>query len=179
MIRGAVTLEVMRVGNSAALAAIWAGLSLAMAPPAIAAGNGVHVDPGSPAGKQYAIPIPTARSEAAGGQGATGSANPPLFGVGVTPGGAAASAGASSGGATTGTRAARKTGGRFNGRRGAGAASTRQAKQSGAQAAGVRARDAASQSNAVGGTSWLPLLGGGALVLLIGGGGGFLLRRSL
>jgi hypothetical protein len=171
----------MRVGNSAALAAAWAGLSLAMAPPAIAAGNGVHVDPGSPAGKVYAIPIPSARSEAAGGQGASGSSNPPLFGVGVTPGGAAASAGASSGGAATGTRAARKTGGRFNGRRSPGAASTKRAKRPGlnAQVAAVPARDPSSQSNAVGGTSWLPLLGGGALVLLIGGGGGFFLRRSL
>lgn len=176
MTEDGVSLNLMRVGNSAALAAAWAGLSLAMASPAIAAGNGVHADPGSPAGKQYAIPIPTARSEAAGGQGAAGSANPPIFGVGVTPGGAAASAG----GATTGTRAGRGTGGRVNGRRGAGA-STKQAQESAvdAQAAGVSARDPASQSNAVGGTSWLPLLGGGVLVLLIGGGGGFLLRRSL
>ncbi|MEO6857092.1 MAG: hypothetical protein ABI323_00665, partial [Solirubrobacteraceae bacterium] len=159
------------------LAAAWAGLSLAIAAPAFAAGNGVHVDPGSPAGKQYAIPIPAARSMAAGGQGATGSANPPLFGVGVTPGGVAAMTGASS----TGARAARSTGGRSNARRRAGAAQTKRAKRSGLgpQAAGVAARDPSSQSNAVGGTSWLPLLGGGALVLLIGGGGGFLLRRSL
>ena len=53
---------------------------------ALALEPGVHVDPGSPAGKQYQIPIATARSEAAGGSGASNS-TAPAFGVGVTPSG--------------------------------------------------------------------------------------------
>ena len=62
-------------------------------PPASSPGNGVTVDPGSPSGKEYAIPIDTARREAAGGSapgpGSTGSGPTsgtpaaPLFGVGV------------------------------------------------------------------------------------------------
>src|ERR1700760_2092560 len=87
----------MRVGIP--MAVVLASLGLIAAGPALAApGNGVHVDPGSPAGKQYAIPIPSARSETSGqkaGSG-SGSTNPPLFGVGVTPSaGAAIAAGAS------------------------------------------------------------------------------------
>ncbi len=76
----------MRVGIL--MAVVLASLGLITAGPALAApGNGVHVDPGSPAGKQYAIPIPSARSETSGraGSSGSGSSNPPLFGVGVTP----------------------------------------------------------------------------------------------
>jgi hypothetical protein len=173
----------MRVGTRATLAAVSLSFVLVTAGPAMAApGNGVHVDPGSPAGKQYAIPIPSARSETSGQNGAAGSANPPLFGVGVTPGGAAATGGASgvaaAGAGTTvgqGTKAgaagpnSRRTAARGRRRHGSTAVPTP-----------VRtAQHPSTQSNAVGGTSSLPLLGGGALVLLIGGGGGFLLRRNL
>ena len=43
---------------------------LAAAPaPAGAVEPGVHVDPGSPAGKEYALPLEQARREAAGGAG--------------------------------------------------------------------------------------------------------------
>ena len=51
--------------------------------------SGVHTDPGSPAGKQYVLPISSARGETSGGQ--SGSSSPPLFGAGVTPGASAAS----------------------------------------------------------------------------------------
>jgi hypothetical protein len=53
--------------------------------------RGVHVDPGSPAGKEYAIPIERARREASGGTKLTTSAAPtqtaavPLFGQGIKP----------------------------------------------------------------------------------------------
>lgn len=50
---------------------------------------GVHVDPGSPAQKEYAIPLDQARGNAATPGGKTAaSANrgaPALFGVGITP----------------------------------------------------------------------------------------------
>ncbi len=45
---------------------------------------GVHVDPGSPAGKEYQIPVASARSLSAGQKDGSSGANPPLFGVGVT-----------------------------------------------------------------------------------------------
>jgi hypothetical protein len=172
----------MRVGTRAAVAAVLTSFTLATAGPAMAgSGNGVHVDPGSPAGKQYAIPIPSARSETSGPNGAAGSANPPLFGVGVTPGGAAATGGASG---TTANSSGTATGGSTRARAESAArrrsVSHRKRTGSAATTPIVRSSDHTSPvSNAVGGTSWLPLLGGGALVLLIGGGGGFFLRRSL
>jgi|SRR5829696_7351368 len=52
------------------------------APPAAAQEDGVFVDPDSPAGKEYAIPLDEARREAAGGGGA-GRAGQPLFGAGI------------------------------------------------------------------------------------------------
>jgi hypothetical protein len=54
--------------------------------------RGVHVDPGSPAGKEYAIPIERARREASGGSKITSgnattqaAAPVPLFGQGIKP----------------------------------------------------------------------------------------------
>src|SRR3954469_21205866 len=70
---------------------------LAIGPPAGASAEdepGVHADPGSPAGKEYVIPLEGARREASGGGGSAGSqsggggggsaASPaPLFGAGI------------------------------------------------------------------------------------------------
>ena len=75
--------------------------ALAVSGPARAASSGVHVDPNSPPGKEYAIPLLTARGgsggaattppaktgQAAGGQvSGTGqpAANSALFGAGIT-----------------------------------------------------------------------------------------------
>jgi hypothetical protein len=61
------------------IAATLAGPGVAAAAPA----RGVHIDPGSPAGKQYAIPLGQARSTGAPAHvSATGSAQ--LFGAGIT-----------------------------------------------------------------------------------------------
>jgi hypothetical protein len=78
-------------------------LSVALVGPSasFAAEPGVHVDPNSPAGKEYQLPLETARQQAAGGtatggrgsggsgaRGATSTAGPssaPLFGQGITP----------------------------------------------------------------------------------------------
>src|ERR1700761_8477411 len=91
----------------AVLIAAVGGLAPAQALAGGGPGGGVHVDPGSPAGKQYAIPIPSARSETSGqsGSSGSGSSNPPLFGVGVTPGaaGVAATVGGSTAQAGKGT----------------------------------------------------------------------------
>lgn len=85
-------------------------LGLTLTPSAGAQERGVFVDPESPAGKEYAIPLEQARREAAGGAGGreggaggSGSGAQPLFGVGIGRAkGASASGGdgtAASGGA--------------------------------------------------------------------------------
>lgn len=73
--------------------------SLAAAPGAGALEPGVHVDPGSPAGKEYAFPLDRARRDAGGssrvhgrghskpGSRQSDSTTPGLFGQGITPGG--------------------------------------------------------------------------------------------
>lgn len=168
----------MRVGIQASVAVVLSGMALATAGPALAnaGNNGVHVDPGSPAGKQYAIPIPSARSETSGQQGGSGSSNPPLFGVGVTPAGAAATGASPATTSGSPSRAKLPHGVTRSAahRRTPNHGATRSAPSTTAQNV-----SRAAEKNAVGGTSWLPLLIGGVLVLVIGGGGGFFLRRSL
>lgn len=88
-------------------AAILAGLGAA---PAGAAEKGVHFDPGSPAGTEYALPLSQARNEASGKSGVAkdGSVEPaPLFGQGV--GGPGGSTGAESR-SGAGTGGAQRTG---------------------------------------------------------------------
>jgi hypothetical protein len=55
-------------------------------PAGAAAEEGVFVDPGSPAGKEYAIPLAQARRDASGDQGSAPKASndAPLFGQGIT-----------------------------------------------------------------------------------------------
>jgi hypothetical protein len=137
-------------------------------------GSGVHVDPGSPAGKQYVIPLPAARRETSGGQaGGSGSANPPLFGVGVTSASGAHSSGSSGTAARTGSRPTAKARIRSLSR-----PSRASKARVGSRPAATSGAQPSHRAAAIGSTSWLPLLGGGVLVLLIGGGGGLLLRRS-
>lgn len=68
------------VGVAALLASLAGG-----AGDAVAQGDGVHVDPKTPAGKEYALPLETARRDAAGGasEGASSDAAP-LFGAGIS-----------------------------------------------------------------------------------------------
>jgi hypothetical protein len=79
-----------RVPPSRRTAFITVLLGLTLAPFASAQERGVFVDPDSPAGKEYAIPLEQARGEAAGdssgregGGVANGSSAQPLFGVGI------------------------------------------------------------------------------------------------
>jgi hypothetical protein len=83
------------------------------APVAAAAEPGVHVDPGSPAGKEYALPVDQARHDAGGAAtgGGSGSGGGPSSGSGSTGGGALFGAGVrpsgqrpGTGGSTTGGR---------------------------------------------------------------------------
>ena len=58
--------------------------ALAFAAPAAALQSGVFVDPGSPAGKEYAFPLSVLRGQGAGHVSPTDAAEP-LFGVGISP----------------------------------------------------------------------------------------------
>jgi len=70
--------------------------SAAVAPVAVAQEDGVTVDPGSPSGKEYALPIDRARAQAAEGGGSGSPAQKaPLFGEGVDGDGAGAGRGGS------------------------------------------------------------------------------------
>jgi hypothetical protein len=89
---------------------VLAALAAAMSDPEPARAQGVHFDPDSPAGKEYAIPLEQARNEAAGttpeGSGEIGrkeesSTFAPLFGVGIGTGGGAGTAAGAGRGANT------------------------------------------------------------------------------
>jgi len=82
------------------------GLVLALPVPAAAQIDpGINYDPGSPAGKEYAIPLVEGRSEGAGTTDQRRGGNIP-FGVGIAPPGSGGRGG-KSGGADSGERRAR------------------------------------------------------------------------
>jgi hypothetical protein len=154
--------------------------SLALPTAAQAQGPGVFVDPDSPAGTEYAIPLEEARRHGApdaaprpGG----GDAGPPLFGEGITraPGASAArggSAGSADGSEGTG-------GGGRGGDRGAGKAADGEVlgaqEASRARRRGSMAVEAAAQ----GGSDALLTAGIAGTVLAVGLLVGFGLRRVL
>jgi hypothetical protein len=78
-------------------------LVLASASPAAAVEPGVHVDPNSPAAKEYAIPLQAARSDSTGGSHSTTASR---FGAGIEPGPSGASSGQSG---SAGSRGSAKT----------------------------------------------------------------------
>lgn len=87
---------------------------------ALAQDPGVHFDSGSPAGKEYAIPLAEGRAEGAGTANQRAAANTP-FGVGITPPGGGGGPGGGDGGAegsgTTGGDEGGRAGGRNSGSR--------------------------------------------------------------
>ena len=138
-----------------------------LAAPALAATDlepGVHADPGSPAAKQYSLPLNQARQTGAGPAGHEGSSANVPFGAGIKPPGTGGSShsGAGAGQATSRSGAARSNAANTAGR------------QSTLPAAVLRA----SSSQAGGDDSTLALLGGAVAILILGGFGGILMRRS-
>jgi hypothetical protein len=127
---------------------------------------GVHADPGSPAAKQYALPLNQARQTGGGDTGnAAASESTAPFGAGIKPSGPGGSGrGRSSGGNTSDTA-----------RRGASGTGS-YASRTPVPASVLRA--ARSQTSSSDGGSILTLLGGGVAVLLIGAFGGTLVRRG-
>ena len=163
------------------LAAALIGLvALVTSPAALAARpslqSGVHVDPGSPAGKEYQIPLSGARNETAGGA-QSGSGNPPLFGVGVTPGGPSAGASDGAPAATSDSGLARSAHHGSRSRARVIESSVSPAAQSQSLPAVGSPAVATTSSGGPGGSGWIPLVGGGLLVLVLGGGGGLVLRQ--
>jgi hypothetical protein len=146
------------------LLALWLALS-----PATAAAElepGVHVDPGSPAAKEYVLPLNQARQS--GGSSSSNDGAAPLFGAGITPPG-----GGSGGSPPTG--------------RGAhpGSHTTHNTSTHGGSPAPAPTplpaavlRTARSPNSSVGSGSLLALLGGGLAVLVLGAFGGTVLRHS-
>jgi hypothetical protein len=109
---------------------------------------GVHVDPGSPAAKEYAIPL----TQASDVGGSSSGSSTPTFGAGISSGSHGA------------------------GSHRAGASSSAGSTKAHTFATGLPA--AALQTSSGSGGSVLALLGGGAVILLLGGIGGAVLWRS-
>ena len=158
--------------RSTALIVLTAALLFSGAPSAVAE-EGVTIDPGSPSGTEYQLPLQRAREEAAGsgssglsgsssggtqsGSASGASSEPPLFGVGVAKrtksgGGTAAGAGTS------------KASGRAS--RGEGPAPHLSA---------TRTEQLAAAGGSEGGAT-LTLLSGAAIVVVLGGLAGVILR---
>lgn len=125
---------------------------------------GVHVDPGSPAAKEYALPLNQAR-QIGGGAGQAKAGSSTLFGAGIKPpgSGGAKKAEADSGEAQRGART------------GASGAISR---DPAAPVPAVVLRAARSQSSSSGDRSILALLGGGVAIIVVGALGGTLMRRG-
>ena len=136
---------------------------------------GVHVDPGSPAAKQYALPLNQAREIGRGGAGPATGTSPSLFGAGITA-------------ASSHRAAVTVEGAGSNAREGAGSGvreeRNRHSREGSPFSRGTPAAslDASHLGIAVqagsGDRSLLALFGGGVAVLLLGGAGGVAMRRA-
>lgn len=115
---------------------------------------GVHVDPGSPAAKEYVLPLNQARATG-GDRGSRSSSEGSLFGAGIKP----PSSGGSSGGSA---RAARPpvTG------------------SAGPHVLGRLTLHEVGNDSSGGNGSTLALIGGAVAIVVLGGFGGTVLRRS-
>jgi hypothetical protein len=113
--RNALSLRIICALVAGSLAALLpAGAAWAIDP-------GIHFDPGSPSGKEYAIPLSQGRAEGAGTTNQQGAATT-LFGVGVRPpgGGSGPGAGGGGGSGTGGGGGSTKGGGGASGLLGGG-----------------------------------------------------------
>ena len=79
------TLTFLRLRNAGVALVMGLAAAALFAPSAFALAPGVTLDPGSPAGQQYAYPLSVLRGQGAGHQAPAAGSTAPLFGVGVTP----------------------------------------------------------------------------------------------
>jgi len=150
---------------ASALAVLVISCSAASAQVASGLEPGVHIDPGSPAAKEYALPLNQARQT--GSSPTTGSSSAAVaapFGAGIHPPGG--SGGGPSHRGSTGSDVSPANASRTN------ASRTR------ATIPAVVLRSASGRASSVGDGSILALLGGGVAILVLGGFGGMVLRRS-
>jgi hypothetical protein len=127
---------------------------------------GVHIDPGSPAAKQYALPLNEARQTGQHSSGATGSSGA-LFGAGIKPGsGPPKVRGSRLSPGNPETNAPTSANG--------GAAQPRRSVALPATVLRAEAAHASSDGNG----SILVLLGAGVAILVLGGFVGMVLRRN-
>jgi hypothetical protein len=147
-------------------------LAAVAAPPAAAQQDGVFVDPESPAGKEYAVPLDQARGEASGGEGSA-SRNEALFGEGIEPAGGGSAASRNSDRAGKPGTGSRKEG---DSRKGEGESRERDRT---ANSAGLGQHSAAIEAAAADGSNGLLSAGIAAAVLAGGLLAGFGLRRLL
>ncbi len=168
----------MRRISALVVCAAVAGLAAAPAVPAQTKPEpGVTVDPGSPSGKEYALPFDRARKDAApaasgrrGNSSSGGDATTALFGAGVSRDRAATAARADGRGGTQG--------GGGNGGAGREGDTAPGSSTSGSTPARSAAVTRASASTLGAGLGQTAAIVGIALgVLLLGGGAGFALRR--
>ncbi|MEA2469144.1 MAG: hypothetical protein QOE38_142 [Thermoleophilaceae bacterium] len=154
------------------------GFCLLGAPSAGATPPGVHVDPSSPGGKEYAIPLDQARNDATGGGGTQspgsstgGGSGTHLFGVGVghSGGGGSGSSGSGSGSASA-SHGSKRGGSRHNGSTGAGSRRS-------AGSARLSALNLAAANPEAGPQTPLLVLGASAGIIFAGVLLGLMLRR--
>jgi hypothetical protein len=150
-----------RVSASISVAVLAVSLSAHLASPAAALEPGVHVDPGSPAAKEYALPVNEAR-----GTGEETSHGPPqkLFGAGIKP---PSSGSGSSRGQRPGAAHSRAKG-----------SASPTVDGAPAQASPPAVQQVANRSTSGGGASVLVLFGGGVAILVLGVFAGIVLRHS-
>ena len=152
----------------AAVAASWPAL---LAQSASALEPGVHVDPGSPAAKEYALPVSQARGSGGGSEGA----HEQLFGAGIKP----PSSGSPGGGSRSATSRAHQETGRGAAGSSSGTIAAGATGATGAQSPPALVRRVADgQSSSGGGSSSLVLLGGGVAVIVLGAFAGIVLRHG-
>lgn len=141
----------MRTMATSIALAVALAVGCAGATPATALAPGVHVDPGSPAGKEYSFPLGVLRGAATGHSAPPGVAQP-RFGAGIGPAGAGSAPGgasrrrgaASSHGSGPRSGAARRGGRRRHGTKGG--RGTTGGDVSSQALSGSRSRRAAAQS---------------------------------
>jgi hypothetical protein len=156
----------MGVSMAIALAVLAIGFSAVVADAAPGLEPGVHADPGSPAAKEYALPLNQARQA---GSPSKGSSRAVPFGAGIHPPGGSGSG--SSGGKSPRHGAAGK---------GASLVAASNASGSSTRAIVPTAvlQAASERGSSGGGGSILVLIGGGVAILVLGGFGGMVMRRS-
>jgi hypothetical protein len=166
--------RVNRVSTAAALVLLATGWPTVTPQVASALEPGVHIDPGSPAAKEYALPLNQARQTGAESTSARSSETP--FGAGIKPpgsGGSSGSSGSNGGGGKDGSGSARRGAATHGGDSAQGAAGA-----SGAQLPPAVQRAVDAQRSSEGGGSLPVLIGGGVAILVLGAFGGTVLRRS-